>query len=664
MKRNFFVLAALIFSSRLLAQVPYDSVVVTIDEFPYTELNRVIVTALKTEQRLSTTGKVVNIITRFEMEQNSGKTISEILNSVSGISINGANNNSGTNQTINIRGASAGNALILIDGIPVNDPSVITNYFDLNLLAAEQVERIEILKGGQSTLYGSDAVAGVINIITRKPSDKKIAFNASINAGSYNTYKSNIGLSGKTRKLYYNLLYNYIHSDGFSTAYDSAGNNNFDKDGFRQNVLYAGLEWQIARRLSGRIHSRFSKYNTDVDAAGFTDDKDFTSSNKNFQGGVALTYKLNKGSINATYLYNTITRRYIDDSTDRSNFYAYYSDATYDGITHYAEIFGSQKWDNIELLSGIDFRNNKTNQDYFSFGPFGGYSSSLKGTLANMWQLSPYTTVVLKNNEALFIEAGIRWNYHSEYGNNLTWSFNPAYLVNNRMKLFANIYSSFKAPTLYQLFDEFSGNKDLKPEKSTLYETGIQYLPNSSFSSRIVFFKRNTKNAIQFLLDDPVFYTYKYKNINRQKNNGIETEAKYKAGRWQFDMNYTYVTGKTTSSYDETGSQLNKDTTYDNLYRIPKNTFNFSVSIYPSKKVFIRTTIKTVGKRYEPVYGASPEKLGNYYTVDLYGDYEFSKKIKAFIDLKNLTNQKYFDLLGYNSRRFNFMTGILINLEK
>ncbi|HMU46659.1 MAG TPA: TonB-dependent receptor [Chitinophagaceae bacterium] len=664
MKRNIFVLAALIFSSRLLAQVSGDSVILTLDEFPSTELNRVIVTALKTEQRLSTTGKVVNIITRFDLEQNSGKTISELLNSVSGISINGANNNLGTNQTVNIRGASAGNALILIDGVPVNDPSVITNYFDLNLLAPEQVERIEILKGGQSTLYGSDAVAGVINIITRRHSNKKISLNASLNAGSYNTYKSNIGLSGKSGKVHYNFLYNYIHSDGFSSAYDSAKNNNFDKDGFSENVLYAGLQWQITKALSGKIHGRFSNYNTDVDAAGFTDDKDFTSSSKNFQGGVTLAYQLNNGNINASYLYNTVTRKYVDDSTDRSNFYAYYSDAKYDGITHFAEIFTTQKWDNIELLAGIDFRNNKTNQDYFSFGPFGGYTSSLKDTLAKMWQLSPYATAVLKNNEGLLIETGLRWNYHSEYGSNLTWSFNPAYLVNNRLKLFANIYSSFKAPTLYQLFDEFSGNKDLKPEKSILFESGIQYVPNSSFSSRIVYFKRNTKDAIQFLLDDPVFYAYKYKNINRLKNTGIETEAKYKAGRWQFDINYTYVTGKTTSGFDETGSPLSKDTTYNNLYRIPKNTFTFSVSAYPSKKVFIRTMIKAIGKRYEPVYGTSPEILDSYYTVDLYGDYEFSKKIKAFIDLRNLSNQKYFDLLGYNSRRFNFMTGVLIKLEK
>lgn len=664
MKRNIFVLAALIFSSRLLAQVSGDSVITTLDEFPYTELSRVIVTALKTEQRLSTTGKVVNIITRFDLEQNSGKTISEILNSVSGISINGANNSLGTNQTVNIRGTSSGNTLILIDGTPVNDPSVITNYFDLNLLAPEQVERIEILKGGQSTLYGSDAVAGVINIITRKPSNKKISLHASLNAGSYHTYKSNIGLSGKSGKIQYNFLYNYIRSDGFSSAYDSAKNNNFDKDRFKQNVLYAGLQYQITRALSGKIHGRFSKYNTDVDAAGFTDDKDFTSSSKNFQGGLTLIYKLNRGSINASYLYNTVTRKYVDDSTDRSNFYAYYSDAKYDGITHFAEIFGTQKWKNIELLAGIDFRNNKTNQDYFSFGPFGGYASSLKDTLSNMWQLSPYATAVLKNNKGLFVEAGLRWNYHSEYGNNLTWSLNPAYLLNNRLKLFTNIYSSFKAPTLYQLFDEFSGNKNLKPERSNLFEAGMQYVPNSAFSGSVVYFNRNTKEAIQFLLDDPLFFTYKYKNINRQKNNGIEIEAKYKAGRWQFDMNYTYVSGKTISGYDETGLPLNKDTTYNNLYRIPKNTFNFLISVSPLTNVFIRSMIKAVGKRYEPVYGASPEILSSYYTIDLYGDYEFSKKIKVFIDLRNLTNQKYFDLLGYNSRRFNFMTGILINLGK
>ncbi|MFI5130545.1 MAG: TonB-dependent receptor [Chitinophagales bacterium] len=661
MKKKIFIVAAVLFSSRLMGQSWNDSVVIRMDEFPYSTLDRVIVTARKTEQRQNSTGKVTNVILPSQIEQSKGKTISEVLNTVSGISINGANNTAGTNQTVNLRGASAGNILILLDGVPVNDPSVITNYYDLNLIPIDQVEKIEIVKGGQSTLYGSDAVAGVINIITKKAKRKPAAMNVSASAGSYSTFRNNIGISGTKKRVSYNVQYSNVFSNGFSAAYDSAGNKNFDKDGFRQHAVYAGLRWLITRRLLGKLNGRYTHYKTDVDAAAFRDDKDFISASKNFQAGAGFTYELVNGNVNLNYFYNKVVRTYTDDSTDRSNPFSYYSDSKYEGITQFAELYSTNKWDNVELLAGVDFRSNKTNQDYFSFGPFGPYRNSLKDTLANMWQLSPYASAVVRSDVGLTIEGGLRWNYHSEYGNNLTYTFNPTYLIDDKLKLFGNLYSSYKTPTLYQLFDEFAGNKNLKAERSLMVEGGAEYFFHSDFRTRLVYFYRDTKDAIQFLLIDPNFFTYQYRNINRQKNRGLEWEATYNIGHWQFEANYTHVSGKTISPYDETGTSLGKDTSYSNLYRVPRNVLNFSAGI-GIKKLFIKAQLRAVSKRLEPVYASAPKTLSSYYTVDLYGDYNFSAKWKLFIDLKNITNQRYFDVFGYNSRRFNFMTGLSVNL--
>src|SRR5436190_14157561 len=661
MKKKNFLVAAVMISSRLLAQDQGDSTTSAGGASSYSELSRVIITAHKSNQRQSATGKVVNVILPEQIEQGKGRTLSELLNAIPGVSINGANNNLGTNQTVNIRGASAGNVLILIDGIPVNDPSVITNYYDLNLLPIDQVERIEIVKGGQSTLYGSDAVAGVINVITKKPAEKALAFNASASGGSYTTFKNTVGISGTNKSINYNLQYTDVYSQGFSAAYDSTGNKNFDKDGFRQHVLYGSLQWQLTQRLQAKFNGRLSNYNTGVDASAFTDDKDFTSTSKNWQGGAGLSYKLNKGQINLNYLYNKVVRTYTDDSSDRSSPFAYYSDSKYEGITHFAELYGNFNTANVELLAGIDFRSNKTNQDYFSLGAFGPFTTSLKDTLAKMWQLSPYASVILKNDEGLSIEGGIRLNHHSEYGNNITYTFNPCYLIQRKLKIFGNLYSAFKAPALYQLFDPFYGNKDLKPEKSTTVEGGLEYFFTDNFRTRVVYFYRDAKDAIQFLLVDPGFFTYQYRNVNRQKSHGIEWEASYKKGRWQWDANYTHISGKTISPFDETGSELPRDTTYNNLYHIPKDVVNISAGVF-IKKLFIKLQLKTVSKRLEPVYASQPKTLEGYYTLDLYGDYSFSKKCRVFLDLKNITNQKYFDILGYNSRRFNFMTGVSVNL--
>ena len=158
---------AVCFSS--LSQAQTDTVPGSLDE--------VIITANRMEQKQSQTGKVVTVIGKDILEKSQGRTLSQVLNDQAGITINGALNNAGTVQTVYMRGANSGRMLVLLDGIPVGDPSFISNEFDLNFMSVNDVERIEIARGAQSTLYGSDAVTGVINIITVKKDIKKpIAF--------------------------------------------------------------------------------------------------------------------------------------------------------------------------------------------------------------------------------------------------------------------------------------------------------------------------------------------------------------------------------------------------------------------------------------------------------------------------------------------------------
>ena len=165
------------------------------------QLDEVIVTANKLAQKQSSTGKVITVISKELIEKSSGRTVGQLLNEQAGVSVNGALNNIGTNQTVFMRGASSGRTLILLDGIPVYDPSLSGNEFDLNLLSLNDVERIEICRGAQSTLYGSDAVAGVINIITVKQGvTKPINAKATISGGNYGTFRGNAQLYGKTGK--------------------------------------------------------------------------------------------------------------------------------------------------------------------------------------------------------------------------------------------------------------------------------------------------------------------------------------------------------------------------------------------------------------------------------------------------------------------------------
>lgn len=666
--RKILIVAAIIFSSQLHAQIfqqkqKKDSVVIsTGDELPYLSrtLDRVVVTANKFLKKQSQTGKVTTVIAKETLERLQGHSLGEILNTVAGVTINGANNNLGTNQRISIRGSSDGNVLLLIDGIPTNDPSVISNYFDLNFINTSQIERIEVLKGGQSTLYGSDAVSGVINIFTKRTGNKKLSPYASASVGSYNTFNTNAGIRGQTKAIIYNASVLNTSSRGFSSAYDSVGNKDFDKDGYDQYILRGEMGLKLTNDLLWNFSGNYSQYKAGIDAAAFTDDKDFIAINKNWQLGSGLRLKHLNGALHLNYQFNYVNRFYFDDSVDRASF-AYYSKSTYMGRTHYWELYETYKWNRVSLLGGFDFRSFNTNQVYHSISMFGPFDTELNDSLAKMQQTSGYLSLVYNNGNAN-IELGGRLNSHNVYGENFTYTFNPSYLIQQKVKLFANVSSAFKTPTLFQLFDVFSGNPALDPEKSTIYEGGVELYPSRDIRLRATGFYRKTKNAIQYIIINPQTFQGHYFNTNNQKNSGIELEFNYEVEKWSIASNYTFTKGKVSSGYTEGGMQLPKDTAYKNLYRVPDHAFNAFITYAFNKKISLSSLLKYAGKRFEPVFASAPKELDAYFTVDLTGQYRFNANLSAFVDLKNITNKRYFDVLGYNSRKFNFTAGINLSL--
>ncbi|WP_170234174.1 TonB-dependent receptor plug domain-containing protein [Segetibacter aerophilus] len=612
-------------------------------------LDEVVVTANKYPQKQSTTGKVITVINKDQIEKSSGKTLSQLLNEQAGVTINGALNNAGAVQTIYVRGAASGRTLILLDGIPVNDPSMINNEFDLNLFSLDNIDRIEICKGAQSTLYGSDAIAGVINIITvSQDVAKAVNVKATLSEGTFGTFKGNVQLFGKKDKFTYSVRHARLFTNGFSSAYDSTGNKRFDKDRYDGNVTNAQLLFQASPALSLKSFIMYSKYKADIDAGVFTDEKDYSISNSSFTSGAGFTYKKSIATINGTYQFSQLTRDYLNDSIYKTS--TIFEDNRYFGKTQFAELYTSLKvLKPLTLLAGADYRFSSYDNHYYSVSSFGPYSP--KPFDASLHQEAVYSSINYSSaNSKLNIELGGRINKHSRYGTNNTYTFNPSYAFTNQMRVFASVASGFKAPTLYQL----SINENLKAEKSVNYEGGLQF-NNEKISSRAVFFNRKINNGIDYN-----YISFKYFNYVKQVVDGLELETTVRpVKQFTLSANYTWIAAEETTQNRVT----NKDTvTYDYSLRRPAHTINASIGWQPSNQLYVSITGKYVSSRKDVGgYQKADVLLKDYFIAGAHADFTLNKYVKFFADSQNIFNTKFFDVRGYNSIPAMFNGGVVLS---
>jgi len=639
MKKTFFVVAAIMIGSQLIAQ--QDT----------TLLDEVVISANKYPNKTSLTGKVVTVITKQQLERSGGKDLSQILTEQAGVYIGGANSNAGKDKSLYLRGAGVVYTLITIDGVPVYDPSGIGSNFDIRNLSIDQIERIEILKGSQSTLYGSDAIAGVINIITKKPVSETFSANVLASYGSNNSTRANAGLNGKTGIVDYNLAYSFYHTKGINEAISNNGNE--DKDGFQQNSLQAGFGLQVAKNVHIQPYFRFNKIEGDIDQGAFVDELDYTYTQKSYQAGVRNEFRFGKTKLNLFYNFNHINRLYIDDSVKSRNGFDTYSKGSYSGAEHFVDAYVTVPLgkSSSKFIGGADFRTSNTDQEYSYIGYFSD-TIPLKDKKQN--QTGLYAAVTVNAKSGFNIELGNRMNIHSENGSKYVFNINPSYLLKKQFKVFANLSSGYRIPSLYQLFSEY-GNKELEPESSITAEAGLQYFSvDNKFMGRVTGFLRNIKDAIAF--------QSKYVNLDKQKDHGAELELSFKlTNKISLKAFYSFVDGKITTV------KGGKDTTYFNLIRRPKHSAGLNGGINITDKLFVSANLSWFGERKDSYFDATSFQTVNvtlkgYALIDVYAEYAlYRNKIKIFTDLRNITNSKYNETAGFNTLGFNGYGGVRFN---
>lgn len=609
MKRKILVVAAVVFTTLLHAQ--QDSI---------TQLDNVSVTATRFPKKLSETGKIVSIITQEELNRQGGKDIAQILNQQSGIIIAGANSNPGKEKAVYLNGANYGYTLILLNGVPVIDPTGVGGAFDLRMIPVEQVERIEILKGAQSTLYGSDAVAGVINIITKKGYNKPANIFGGLSYGSHASLKASAGVSGAFQNSSYNIGFVHNETKGISEAVNERDTS--IRNGLLQNAVNLNITSIVAKNFYVKPFLRYAYYKGSIpDDAFMPANNPYTSSI--LGTGSQFVYDYTKGSATALLAVDDVKRNY-----DFS-----YGSFAYHGYKKTAEIFGTYHFSNYFMaLAGLRY-----DQISMKLPTPTVPDTSLQIT-------SPYVSLFLKNLKGFYLEVGARHNQHSKYGSNFTYSINPSYLINEQVKLFVNYGTAFRAPALTELFGQFGANPDLKPETANTLQGGFELNAlQERFTTRAYYFNRSIKDVITYNS------SFVHVNYNRQKDQGFEVETGMKfTDDLSVKLFYNFVEGKVTVNNNGT------DSTYNNLFRRPKHSGGAALNYQVTPRLFAGTNVSFYGKRYELFadprngYATSVEALKPYTIWDAYAQYSvLQNRLTFFVQANNLLNQNFQESVGY-----------------
>ena len=542
-------------------------------------LNEVVVTATKFNLKKENTGKVIHVITQKQLQQNAGKTVIEILNTIAGIDVKGVNANASEPRSINIRGGRSRQVLVLIDGVPVTDQSAINQEFDLRLLAVSQIETIEILKGASSTLYGSGAATAVINVILKKASKDSVSGSFETSFGTNNSTKSsNSGLADKNQNINLNGTlgnFNFLASfsitgvDGMSSA-KSTTNTVFENDSFYSKNALLKLGYKINDKVNITSFLNYDTFEYDFDAAAFSDSEVNMGDQEQFRVGIRPNYTYNKGELYMLASINSVKRNFNSFNAFSNTLDSY----QYNGESINLDLVNKYEFSNqFQLITGVNYQEHSNN----TITPFG----TIEKDIANFNTLDPYASVVYISDYGLSANIGGRLNVHNVYGNQFVYDGNLAYsLLNSKetsVKLLTSYSTAFIAPSLYQLYDGYSGNIDLNPETNQTFEVGFDATFKEKIQLDVVYFNRKEVDAIIYNNT-----TYSYGNSSSDAS-GLELNVRVAATSFlSINSSYTYIDSNDLEDFND---------------YIPANKFVAGIDITPFENAFLNVTYRNVGER-------------------------------------------------------------------
>ena len=582
------------------------------------ELNEVIVTDSRFERPKERSGRSVIKLTQKDIAPFLGGTLADLLSHQTGIHLNGANSHAGNNLGYFIRGGNNRQVLVIIDGIPVSDPSQIENDYDLRLIDLSSIASIEILKGAASSLYGSSAATAVIKITTSRGGVSDYIGKWSSYFGTNNTQNESLSSSGDVlhqlqlkggdSKTHFDVSLSRHKVEGMSAVigeeHDPVRRLNFNAH-FSSEIVHKVRISAIAQR------SYFQTGYDDTFPALADADNHFTSRFQTF--GIRPEWQLHKGSLSASVSWTHSERQFES---------AYPSQREANNRTTEL-VYTTQLTNDFKALVGLHHQQQES-----------------KG-LSHIELFDPFVNLLYEGSGAFQLQIGARWNDHSLYGSQWTYHVNPSllYELNNfDLRLYAGASTAFIAPSLFKFFDQYSGNQELLPETNTTLEFGTDFLFNNDLQLGLVYFNRNEEN---FVVYD--FTTFRYKNTTEDFGvHGVEvvfsTPLTSKLG---IDLNYTF-----TEKKDQVA------------LRIPKHKANLLVRYQAGNNLQLVSSYQYTDSRNDTVAGETVT-LDPYQLWDLTAQYAVPRTaLRLQLSVHNILDESYEEISGFTTLGRNFRLGV------
>ncbi len=579
------------------------------------ELDKITVsTPMKFSQSLQDTTANVKVLTADEIKERGFKLVTKALSSVSGLNLS-RQGGLGQASSLKLRGFESKRVLVLIDGVRYNNPTGRSGA-EFSHLLIENIEKIEVIKGPQSGIWGADASAGVINIITKKA--KKAGIGLSIN-GEYGSFDTKTyGLNSSYTADKFDVAFNALRvtTDGFSALVPKDANlKDFEDDGYENNSADIKLGLNVSTQDRVELFYNIIDTTSEFDNKNPNDANSSVDSKQHFYG---LSYVRTEGE-NQTRIY-----------ANRSNFERYYfQNNARDYSGHVDEIglnFKIEYKKDGQMGAGIDYKNfkldSKNKEDYANSGIFVSNSNKIPGFISG-------TTILSQS---------IRYDKFEKFDNKLTYKLGLKHIHEGIEGLVGsvNYATAYNIPSLYQLYSHV-GNENLNPEETKGFDVSANYK-----GFEITYFNNKVKNMIEYVIENPATFMGKFYNISDESSlSGVELS--YENGIEDFDLayglNYTYLKAE-----DKDGKKL---------LRRPENSANLSLDYYGLSDAHFGTLIQYIGKRDD----SRNRKLDSYIVVDFIADYDISSQFSLYGKVDNILDEEYQEISGYATSPRSFYAG-------